>query len=612
MLAYACGLTCSLLVRRPLVAACLGTGLTFVLTIPAAAAQGIAEYYEFVKSAEDAQPIWNYTLLVTVAVVLAVDVALGRRWLTGLQPGVQTRRRSILAKPALEKWLSRSGARRAALTAFGRLVWQDVRQSWRMIAAFLGVATLVCLYVARMPDGPEPRTQMAGLVALATMAIVGAAAFLSDQERSQFRFFAERPVRSRMVWLSRNVVWLPLALFYLLAGSVIWCWKVLESPVHLFGRFGEETTPFGYLLPIEFDAGVFSMPRICVVAVAAMLAYCCGQFCSMLFRSGILASFLALVLTAAVMAWSALMGRMNVSWLLSILPIAVSLLWITWLRAPHWIAEKTDRRAWTRLGLSIAVPAVGIALATIAYRVYQIPAVDPGFSVTDYLAHFTPAARETADMYLEAERLLLELLRKRGPKFDSQRADLSAARYAGVIPRFGGIPPQGEARQEWLTQRALFLGRSFQPWLADNQEALKLTLAATARPECAFPLSTNQISLWSCEQLLGTDAHRLGLAGDLDGMFEREMAILRMSVHLRSHQIDLVGHNMEQNTLDVLSYWWATRPGQTPERLRRAIAALTEWEAHRAAAHGFDQGDLRLDAAITRFRPRGRACGRNT
>ena len=81
-----------------------------------------------------------------------------------------------------------------------------------------------------------------------------------------------------------------------------------------------------------------------------------------------------------------------------------------------------------------------------------------------------------------------------------------------------------------------------------------------------------------CEQLIGTEHIALRLAGDLDGMFACELALLAMSVHLRNHQFASGGYEIEAKTLEVLCYWWATRPGQTPERLRRAVATLDEWQ----------------------------------
>ena len=154
---------------------------------------------------------------------------------------------------------------------------------------------------------------------------------------------------------------------------------------------------------IRFTGSIFEMPAACTFAVSALLAYACGQLCSMLMRSGIVAGFLALILTAVVLAWSALMGATRVNWLLSIAPLPVFMFWATWLRAPHWIAERSGWWPWTRLGLSLAVPLVGIGGATIAYRVLQIPLVEPGFSPAQFTADITPAARETAQRCLRAK-----------------------------------------------------------------------------------------------------------------------------------------------------------------------------------------------------------------
>ena len=157
------------------------------------------------------------------------------------------------------------------------------------------------------------------------------------------------------------------------------------------------------------------------------------------------------------------------------------------------------------------------------------------------------------------------------------RADYLAANLAGALPDFKNPPNDVTARKEWLELRAIPHDLNMLPWLEENEEPLKLALAATARPSCVFPLGPRENCL-GVEDLIGTEAHRRGLAGDLDGMFDCELALLRMSVHLRNHQFDSGSWSLEPRTLEVLARWWATRPGQTPERLRHAIAAIEKWQ----------------------------------
>ena len=118
--------------------------------------------------------------------------------------------------------------------------------------------------------------------------------------------------------------------------------------------------------------------------VVLAMAYFAGQFCSMFFRRGVVAWFFALILTGVLCWWAWLMHFLGISWLWSVGPIPAVLLVATWLRTPHWLLERTDRRARLRAALSVVMPAVVLAIAVIAFRVYEIPYADPGISVAEF------------------------------------------------------------------------------------------------------------------------------------------------------------------------------------------------------------------------------------
>ena len=361
---------------------------------------------------------------------------------------------------------------------------------------------------------------------------------------------------------------------------------------------------------ISFSAGLFAMPRICVILVAAILAYSCGQLCSMLFRGGIVAGFLSLVLAATVIAWSGLMGAMSVNWLMSVGSLAVLLLWVTWLRAPHWIAERSGWWPLTRLALSLVVPLAAIGASTIAFRVLQIPLVDPGVSLAHYASEVTPEASETAQMYRRAEGLIrMSAYPDRGSKSMTGRADHLAAQLAGVLPRYGGAaiygaPIDSDTRKEWDERRASRHDLKMLPWLAENQEPFRLALAATERPSCVFPLEPRGVHpSWDCEQLIGTSGALPWAGWRSRRMFACELALLRMSVHLRNHQFASGGYEIEAKTLEsaLLLVGHAARTN-APKRLRHAVATSTSGNVpyRRRRIRG---SRICLASSIVRLRP---------
>ena len=151
----------------------------------------------------------------------------------------------------------------------------------------------------------------------------------------------------------------------------------------------------------HWDRGVYGVPAYMTFGIFALSAYACGQLCSLLFRSGIIAGFLAVTLTLLVMAWLNLTGMLGVWFMIAAVPIPLWLLWASWLRT------RLDRRApWVapgrEAGRVTGVAGVAIAGATIAYRVLQVPAVAPQI----HSLASTPAAEQTADMYRRAADLL--------------------------------------------------------------------------------------------------------------------------------------------------------------------------------------------------------------
>ena len=210
------------------------------------------------------------------------------------------------------------------------------------------------------------------------------------------------------------------------------------------------------------------------------------------------------------------------------------------------------------------MPLLTIGIATVTFRVVQIPLVEPGFSPAQFMAAVTPKARKTADMYLRAAETI---------------DDAAWKEHWGTT---NPMEPAGEEdRKIWRALR----DKTELAWLSANQEPLKLALEATQRPDCVFRMAIRRNASDDLDRVLPVaslvraDAHRLEHDGDLDGMLERELALLRMSVHMRQHQFLIAsGEGQENSALDTLVSSWGTRPEQTPELIRRALAALEAWQ----------------------------------
>ncbi len=137
-----------------------------------------------------------------------------------------------------------------------------------------------------------------------------------------------------------------------------------------------------------------------------VVAYAAGQLCSILLRSGILAGVFGLAAGALAVGWARLMVALGVPWFWSVLPVPVVLLAASRWRASDWLLERGGLRARLKIVAMLGLPAAALCGGVVAYRVYQIPRVDPGFSPEEYARPATAAERETmANLSAGVERV---------------------------------------------------------------------------------------------------------------------------------------------------------------------------------------------------------------
>ena len=134
----------------------------------------------------------------------------------------------------------------------------------------------------------------------------------------------------RVVWLNRHIAWLLVIIAWLAVTVPVWVLCVLHDLRILGERADIKSSPV--TLSTRFTGGLNELPNYALFALFMVLAYSCGQLCSMLLRSGIVAGFLGVVLTFVAACWTVAMFEMGVNWLVAVAPIPVVLLGVTWLR----------------------------------------------------------------------------------------------------------------------------------------------------------------------------------------------------------------------------------------------------------------------------------------
>ena len=272
------GVFFSLLSSRPLQAAIMGVVATSASVTMLIHLDGHGRLIHTLPVYVDVVPM----RLLIVAVMAAVDLGLGMRWLRPLSE----RKRS--GDTFLARWRSRrcdetlapiATSNRASLA---RLIWHAWRQSWSVYGSILvGVVTIAALI------WDPTSAYYVAVVVLAGAALIGAATFQGDQERHRFRFFAEHGVSARRVWLSRQLVGLTVIVVSAVVVAALVLLPEFEKDII---RLIPVPRPFQPERAMEF-AGWLILASA-ALATAMVLAYTSGQLFSMLLRSGLLAGFL--------------------------------------------------------------------------------------------------------------------------------------------------------------------------------------------------------------------------------------------------------------------------------------------------------------------------------
>ncbi len=155
---------------------------------------------------------------------------------------------------------------RARGPALRRLTWQEFRQARWLILLFTSVSAFLLFwtYVASDPQGMRIRLAFGIVQGGGQRALMGACVFLCDQERSQFRFFAERPVNPRLVWFHRHAIWLAVIAVWLGMVLVIWSFSEVGNLSYMLNRIPMNND--GRVLGVSYFGGLYELPAIFVVA----------------------------------------------------------------------------------------------------------------------------------------------------------------------------------------------------------------------------------------------------------------------------------------------------------------------------------------------------------
>lgn len=569
------GIFMSLTIRRPLVAA--------VATIAVVSCQVnlvmsyMTERAVAIWDADNYLPALPWRLGIT-AVVLLMDVVLGREWLRATAAARESLWKGLRrSKPAVAAVGTVQATQVSARRMMSRLLWQTWRESWRGMllllffaaaAGVFGILVLVALEGPTIPESYGVAIMFAFAVFLSAVFATGV--FGNDQRGRSYRFLADHGARPRLVWLCRHIVW-AAAVVALIAIAVaivaIWYaedfehWVQGQGRSSLTGQSHAPWNPYDWVYQSTTDTQLF------IDAFATMLfgitaGYAAGQLCSMLIRRSLSAGLLSLIVSSLLTTWGWVIWVWNVpgGWAFAFLPIVAGLLLASWLRAKDWIIDRNTLGGWLGFAAVLVLPCVWAAVYVATIRVTEVGAYPsavgrrPVESVVDYSTDAAAKAAGREFVRAMGEIVSLEQLKKR--EFPSEDG--------GQI--FSALGPS-------VWRRML---------LEENESALNIAIPASKARAVYFEDASDQ---GSAKMRLSFLTERLIELGDaftaykkLDRAFECYLTTLRVAGHARrdmNSQNVMYFSEFERTALHRLLDW-SVCEGHTSEGLLNAINQLNE------------------------------------
>jgi hypothetical protein len=559
---FAWGVLFSVLIRRPLVAACLAIGATS-LSVELLAASVDPIVAAPLPSSHYLRAIPRRSLF--AAMLLAADFYLVSNWLRGTELFSWRKRKTAEELAAIADSAPRHGRKivneRERFVVLGRLVWQHVRQStWPVIGILLAGVLFVVTFA--FIEGFKGHIEGPLFVAGAIVAgLLGTYTFLPDKVERRYRFLAERGVRPTGVWFSRQFFGVALALI-VMSLIIIVAIGIAGDYAELIRRiddqlFGAGSAQRSFLRPLESLIPFF---------VVVLFAYTSGQLCSLLFRAGVIAGFWCFFLTVTLSGWAWLMFFWGINWFWSVFPIPIVLLAASWLRTDDWLLERNSIGNWSCFALTLLLPLGVIFLGMVLHRIFEIPSVQLEPLPVRYIGSSSEEARQTAWMYERAGTMFVPWPQAENELFN--RGWGGAGAYSGIRHFFDQV------QKEVAT------------WLNENREAMDLFFEATERTSCEVSgdildyrhpdIPSWSMRLYYVAVLKALDMER---SGDLSGAFRWHMAALRYLGHLRMGMPEILqgrAMSLEATVLEGIREW-AGLPDQTPDQLRQAVLQLEKW-----------------------------------
>ncbi|MGZ0167600.1 MAG: hypothetical protein ACKVII_27065, partial [Planctomycetales bacterium] len=453
------------------------------------------------------------------------------------------------------------------------LRWREAIETRKIFVGFLLATMFLTLWcVTENANNNDWHVAIAFFIQAACVAC-GAMAFRTEQDERKVQRLADMGLRPATVWMSKHLVWFPRAVISIVAIlSCVFFVEFLYS--YNSSRMGVEEffqeTWLNLRLPNQsapsYDAGLRLVGRAIILTLTM---YGIGQVCSQLVRSTIVSLFASFLLGLTAFGWASVCWYFGVPFILSVLPLAIGCLLVTWCRTKSWMIDDNRGRAWVWPTAAITAALAVSYFGTGLFRVYEIPWSKPFFS--------DGSSAEFDDGLTDEQRafVLAPVTKEEQDTFQKyQRASELIDRKPFHLTRGTRAPDAlSEGDQKIVEQ------------------ATRLALEAAASPHCAdFSPATTNIADVSMSKsgdlfedalvLILSDARREIDKGNLDVALDRYRSALALTRHAGGRGVESYwwwSHRLMDFTLVDLCAW-AEHPDVDGTLIEEAISIV---DAHR-------------------------------
>ncbi|MFV0446732.1 MAG: ABC transporter permease, partial [Planctomycetaceae bacterium] len=403
----------------------------------------------------DQRPEWKAPLhWAVIGCVLAVDLWQAWVWTSGSiaakKPGFSSETRFLwggvaAAQNALARFWLRglvyfASAGTPLRRWIGVAIWRELRTVVPAVLVWIGVGASLLALAIPLNNREFGEGVIFGWL-LATPLMAGLMVSHGERRGETATFAATHGIAPAGFWWVRQLMWGGTAILLLLPLGLI-LWEFMPTPHFVYRCLrhldsGLRYSDFTGLFDLPAGLGQLAL-SLALSLVVSLFAF--GQMCGLWFRSVLVGTLTALLLSVGVLMWHQTVLSLDVPPLLTTWPIALLWLYAAYRQMPSWLnGDRSRHTLLRRAAWTIMPPLLAFVMLSLSRR-YQVPEVPLRLDRSGPSAEVQAEAREVFD---EAARSLPNDLPEENLALTRLRAGMnwSTSDFATSLQQLRQNPP---------------------------------------------------------------------------------------------------------------------------------------------------------------------------